>query len=181
MQYGELITRAFTIAWRRRYLWLLAILGGADVTTGGGFNFSGLGNAFSGGGSSGGAAAPGAPGAGSPPGLQDAINATGQFLQDNLGLIVLLGVALVVVALAWWLLSCVTTGALVRATAEHDAERPFGLGLAWRTGLGTFWSIVGLRLIGLLWTLVVVGTIVGVILLGVSAYLGNQTAALGAI
>lgn len=177
MQYGELITRSFAIAWRRRYLWLLAILGGADVTSGGGFNFSGAGNAFSGGGSTG----AGAPAAGGPAGLQDAVNAVGRFLQDNAGTIVLLGAVLVVVAIAWWLLSCVTTGALVRATAEHDAERPFGLGVAWRTGLETFWAMLGLRLIGVLWTIVVVGSIVGAVILGVSAYLSNQAAGLGAV
>ena len=187
MQYGELITRSFAIAWRRRYLWLLAILGGADVTSGGGFNFSGAGNAFSGGGSTGGGASTGAgaPAAGSPAALQDAVNAVGRFLQDNAGTIVLLGAVLVVVAIAWWLLSCVTTGALVRATAEHDAERPFGLGVAWRTGLETFWAMLGLRLIGVLWTIVVVGSIVGsivgAVVLGVSAYLSNQAAVLGAV
>ena len=183
MQYGELITRSFAIVWRRRYLWLLAILGGADVTSGGQLNFSGAGNAFSGSGTSSGAGAPaaGAPAAGSPAGMQDAVSAVGRFVQDNLAAIVLLGAILLIVAIAWWLLSCVTTGALVRATAEHDAERPFGLGLAWRTGLGTFWTILGLRLIGILWTIVVLGTIAGAIVLGVSAYLRHQADALGAI
>ena len=178
MQYGELITRSFAIVWRRRYLWLLAILGGADVTSGGQLNFSGAGNVFSGSGTSSGTSAPAA---GSPAGVQDAVSAVGRFVQDNLAAIVLVGAILVVVAIAWWLLSCVTTGALVRATAEHDAERPFGLGLAWRTGLGTFWTILGLRLIGVLWTIVVLGTIVGAVVLGVAAYLSNQTAAVGAI
>jgi hypothetical protein len=178
MQYAELITRSFAIAWRRRYLWLLALLGGADVTSGGQFNFSGVGNAFNGAGSSTGTSTPAT---GGPAGLQDAVSALGRFLQDNLGAIVLVGVVLLVVALAWWLLSCVTTGALVRAAAEHDAERPFGLGLAWRTGLGTFGSILGLRLLGLVWAIVVLGTIVGAVVLGVSAYLSNQTATLGTI
>src|SRR5215469_18323364 len=107
MQYGELITRSFAIAWRRRYLWLLAILGGADVTSGGQLNFSGVGNAFNGAGTSSGTSA--SP-TGSPAGLQDAANAAGRYLQDNLGTIVLVGLILLIVAIAWWLLSCVTTG-----------------------------------------------------------------------
>src|SRR5215831_13735216 len=101
MQYGELITRSFAIVWRRRYLWLLAILGGADVTSGGQLNFSGAGNAFSGSGTSSGAGAPaagapaaGAPAAGSPAGMQDAVSAVGRFVQDNLAAIVLLGAIL---------------------------------------------------------------------------------------
>ena len=175
MQYGELITRAFSIVWRHKYLWLLAILGGADVTSGGvgGGNFSGLGGSSGGGGGGGG----GAGGAGGPAGVQDAANAVGQFVQDNLGLIVLFGVLALVVAIAWWLLSCVTTGALVRATAEHDAERPFGLGLAWRTGLGTFGRILGLRLLGLVWGVVVLGTIAGVVVFGVVGYVNGQNGA----
>src|SRR4030088_2683134 len=110
MQYGELITRAFSIVWRHKYLWLLAILGGADVGTGGGLggNFSGGGNSVNGGG------LPSGPG---PHG--DAASALGHFLQDKVGLIVLVGLLVVVVVVAWWLLSCVTIGALVRATAEH--------------------------------------------------------------
>jgi hypothetical protein len=175
MQYGELITRAFSIVWRHKYLWLLAILGGADVGTGGGFggNFSGVGNSFNGGGSPSGTGPNG-----SPAGLQDAASAFGQFLQDNVGLVVLVGLLAVVVVVAWWLLSCVTIGALVRATAEHDAERPFGLGLAWRTGLGTFWAILGLRLLGLLWTVLVLGVIALLVVLGLVSYANGQGGAL---
>ncbi|MGH7882989.1 MAG: hypothetical protein ACREN8_08825, partial [Candidatus Dormibacteraceae bacterium] len=31
MQYNEIITRAFSISWRAKYLWILALLGGSDV------------------------------------------------------------------------------------------------------------------------------------------------------
>ena len=177
MQYGELITRSFSIVWRHKYLWLLAILGGADVTTSGGFggNFSGFGNAFNGGGPSTGAHRP------SGAALQDAASAIGRFLQDNLGLIVLLGALALVVAVVWFLLSCVTTGALVRATAEHDADRPFDLGLAWRTGASTFWPILGLRLLGLLWGVILVGAVAGVVAFAIVSYLSAQTAALGLV
>lgn len=176
MQYGELITRAFSIVWRHKYLWLLAILGGADVTTSTGFggNFSGLGNTSNGGN--------GAPsGTGGTAGLRAVLSATVQFIQDHAVLIALAGLGVLVVIIAWTLLSAVTTGALVRAAAEHDAERPFGLGVAWRTGLGTFWPILGLRLLGLLWGLIVVGAIGGVVVFGIMSYLGGQGAALGAV
>ncbi|HYW23950.1 MAG TPA: hypothetical protein VE953_07270 [Terriglobales bacterium] len=177
MQYGELITRSFSIIWRHKYLWLLAILGGADVGAGEfpGGNFNGLGNVFNGGSPSGTATA------GSPPSFQDASNAFGQFVLNNLGLIVSLGVLAVVVGILWFLLSCVTTGALVRATAEHDADRPFDLGLAWRTGLGTFGAILGLRLIGLLWGVLVLGVLAGTIALAVAAFVGGQNATGGLV
>jgi hypothetical protein len=161
MQYGELITRSFTIMWRHRYLWLLAILGGADV--GSGFGFSGNLNA---------------PFRGITPGVSPAVS---QFLQDHLGLIVTVVVFALLGVLAWFLLSCVTTGALVRASAEHDAERPFRFGLAWRTGLGTFWSILGLRLLGLVLGLLVVALLGLLALLGFLAYSGGQSGALALV
>jgi hypothetical protein len=169
MQYGQLTTRSFSIMWRYRYLWLLAILGGADVgTCGGGFNGS-VGNRTGG-------TTEGGTGSSSAAAQQVA-----QFIQDNLGLIVTLLVLVLVLALAWFLLSCVTTGALVRASAEHDAERPYRLGLAWRAGLQTFWSILGLRLIGLALGLVVLAVIGLLVLLGVLAYGGGQSGALVAV
>jgi hypothetical protein len=177
MQYGELIARSFSIVWRHKYLWLLAILGGADVTTGGyGANFSGLGNTFNGGGSSSGGS-----GAGGTAGMQDAVNAASRFAQDNLGLLVALGAVVLLVVVALWLLSCVTTGALVRAAAEHDAERPFSFGLAWRTGMSTFGAILGLRLLRLLWSALVLGTIAGLVAFAVVSYLGGQTGAVGLV
>ena len=170
MQYGELITRSFSIVWRHKYLWLLAILGGADA---GGNGFPGnFGNPFNG-------FNRGATGGTARGGFNSAD--VSRFLQDNAGLIVFGALLLLLIAIAWFLLSCVTTGALVRASAEHDAERPFGLGLAWRTGLGTFWSILGLRLFGVLWTVLSLALIVGLIVLGVVTYLSGQSGALALV
>ncbi len=169
MQYGQLITRPFALLWSHRYLWLLAVLGGADIG-GGGFpagNFGGFNPGPSGG-------PPSAGGTVSPTPAGGA-QQMARFLQDNLGLIAAIAGLVLVVALAWFLLSCVTTGALVRASAEHDAERPFGLGLAWRAGVGTFWSILGLRLLLFVWTLVFLGVVAVFVVLGiVAATSGSQ-------
>ena len=177
MQYGDLITRSFSIVWRWKYLWLLAVLGGADVTSGGfGGNFGNLGSLGSR--SSSGSGGPGTP---AGPAVGDASQQVSQFLHDWLGVIVLAGALLALVVLAWLALSCITTGALVRGSAEHDAGRPFGLGAAWRAGLGTFWSIVGLRLVGLLLGLLA-GVLIGVfVVLGILAYAGGQQGALAAV
>jgi hypothetical protein len=176
MQYGELISRSLSLVWRHKYLWLLAILGGADVASGGfGGNFGSAGNGLNG--LNGGSGST----AGGPTGPNEAAQAIGQFLQDNIGLIVIGAVLLVIVAIAWFLLSCVTTGALVRASAEHDADRPFGLGPAWRAGVGTFWTILGLRLIGLLLGVVVVALVATMVGLGVVLAANDQTAALAVV
>src|SRR5262245_24863852 len=103
MQFGEPVIRAFSITGRFTYLWLLALLGGADVAAGEGITSFPVVNLAR---------------------FQN-YRPGDAFLHDRLGLI-LMGISLLLlVAVAWILLSCVTTGALVRASAEHDAERPF--------------------------------------------------------
>jgi hypothetical protein len=169
MQYGQLISRSLSIVWRHRYLWVLAILGGSDIggsgfsspTSGG--NFSGL--------RSGGTSSTGGPSS----------QQVSQFLQDNLGEIVAILAIVLLLALGWFLLSCITTGALVRASAEHDADRPFRFGLAWRAGLSRFWPILGLRLLGLAVGLLVVAIIGLLVLLGFLSYNAGQSGALAAV
>jgi uncharacterized membrane protein len=163
MEYGQLITRSVSIVWRHRYLWLLAILGGADV---GSCGFYGNSNA------------PRGPGGRASLGTGQQF---GQFVLNNLGVIVALVAVTLVLALLWFLLSCLTTGALVRASAEHDADRPFRLGQAWRTGITTFGSILGLRLLGLLFGLVVVAVLGLLALLGFVSYAGGNSGGLAAI
>jgi hypothetical protein len=123
----------------------------------------------------------GSPGGVGAPGTRQPPPQVAQFFQDNAGLVAAIIVIALLVAVAWFLLSCVTAGALVRASAEHDAERPFGLGPAWRAGLGTFWPILALRLLGLavgLVALVLVGLLA---LLGYLAYAGGQGGLLAVI
>jgi hypothetical protein len=163
MRYGDLITRSLSIVWRHPYLWLLAILGGADVGSVG-FNASYSGPYSRGGGSA-----------------ADAARQAVQFLQDNHGVVVVVAAAVLILAVAWLLLSSATTGALVRASAEHDAGRPFRFGLAWRTGLGSFWSVLGLKLMGLLFGISVVVAIGLLVLLGVLSFGAGAGGALAAV
>lgn len=159
VEYGLLISRSFAIVWRQRYLWLLALLGGADVGSGSGFTFqAGL------------------------PSIEYGASAAQALpiLQNEFGPIILLGVPLLVV-LALFLLSCLTTGALIRASAEHDAERPFRPVLAWRTGLGTFWAILGLRMIVAAVAMVAVAVVGLLALAGYLAYSDGRGVALTAV
>jgi hypothetical protein len=167
MQYGQLISRSLSIVWRHKYLWVLAILGGGDI---GGSGFGSPGGNFRGA-TSGGSSAPGGPSS----------QQVSQFLQDNLGMIVTVLVIVLLLAVGWFLLSCITTGALVRASAEHDADRPFGFGLAWRAGLNTFLPILGLRLLGLVVGLIVVAIIGLLVLLGFLSANAGQSGALAAV
>jgi hypothetical protein len=152
MQYGELITRAWTIVWRHRYLWLLGALGGGEAGT----SFGGFGNVGNGANFGGGR------------------GQVGQWAQQALPLLFGLGIVLVIVAIAYFLISCVATGALVRAAAEHDAERPFGLRTAWQVGTRTFAPILGLRLLALAIVFVVAIVLTGLVLAGVASLSGGS-------
>jgi hypothetical protein len=156
VRYGELVSRSFEIFWHRRYLWLLGALGGGQAA-GSGLGFTGnAGNVFTGEG---------------PPGPMT------QALSNALPLLIVLGALLAVFAIAYFLISCAATGALVRAGAEHDAERPFSLGEAWRAGGQSFLRILGLRLLVAVVELVAVLVLGAVIAAGVAAALSDQVAA----
>jgi hypothetical protein len=128
VEYLQILTRALAITWRHKYLWLLGLLAGEATTIG--FSFQG-GN---GGGHRG----------RTPSGLD--WNQVTAWMSAHAALLWAAGIGLAVVTVALFLLSAVANGALVRGSAEHDAERPFGLGQAWRAGFRSFWPVLGLKL-----------------------------------
>lgn len=159
MQYGDLISRSLQIFWRHKYLWLLGALGGSEAAGGG---FGPLGNAGS--------------GAGNGTGQTGPPSELSQWFVDALPLLIVLGVLLVLFLIGYFLISCVTTGALVRGAAEHDAERPFALSAAWQAGVRTFWPILGLRVLVFLLALVAVGVLAGVFVVGIVSAVNDQIA-----
>lgn len=160
MDYGELVTRAWTIFWRFRYVWLLGILGGASEF-GGTSNFPGSYNI---GGSS---------RAGRTGNLPAEVS---DWLTANVGLLLALLGLLLLLALVYFVISCISTGALIRAGAEHDAERPFGLGLAWQAGRQAFWRILGLRLLLFVLVLLVAAVLGALIVVGMVSGLNDRPA-----
>ncbi len=133
MQYWDIVVRSFSIAWRHRYLWLLALFAGE-----GGGGFSGNYGQSSAGNAS------------NRPNVSNVPGQVASWITDHAALLIALAVLALIVFIALFVLAAVCEGALVRASAEHDAERPFGLGIAWRCGVATMWTIVRLRLLVLL-------------------------------
>jgi hypothetical protein len=162
MQYMDVVWRSFRISWRYKYLWLIALFSGEG---GGGFNFGGSGGGGGGGGAGGGSQAPGQY---DTTVVQDQVT---RFLSDYAGLILALVVASLVLAVILFILSAICEGATIRASAEHDAERPWGLGMSWRAGLHTMWAVVRFRLLllllglplALLAIVLVAGTIIAIV------------------
>jgi hypothetical protein len=76
---------------------------------------------------------------------------------------------------AFFLLSAIADGALVRASYEHDQERPFSLSQAWSAGLATFWPVLKVKLLS------VMVAIVSIVVIGSIAALAALTAVEGAI
>jgi hypothetical protein len=155
MQYMDVVWRSFRISWRHKYLWLIALFAGEG---GGSFNF----------GSGGGGGNTQAPRNIDTTAVQDQIT---RFLSDYAGLIAVLVVAWLVLVVLFFILAAICEGATIRAAAEHDADRPWGLGLSWRAGLNTLWAVVRFRLLLialglpllLLFIALVAGTIIAIV------------------
>jgi hypothetical protein len=131
MPYWELVTRSFRIAWNHKYLWLIALFSGEAGGTS--FNYSQSTSTRT--------------GAGQQPDIAAVQQQVAAWISDHIGLIVALGIVWLVLVIAFFILAAVCEGATVRASAEHDADRPFGLRWAWRSGVSTMWAIVRFRLL----------------------------------
>ncbi|MDQ6637841.1 MAG: hypothetical protein M3Y62_08670 [Candidatus Dormibacteraeota bacterium] len=140
MNYAEPIVRPLRILWQHKYLLLLALFGGGDVTSGGGFNYNSFNSYFSGAGSGG--SSSGTPAAGNLQSLDPNVAAA---LAVTFFLII---AALLLLLILFFFLSCLTQGAMTRAVAEHDADRHFNLSSSLRAGLASFGWILLLRLLG---------------------------------
>jgi hypothetical protein len=142
--YTDLLRQSLQIAWRNRWLWLLALFAGE---TGGGFSGSVRGgNPFMGVTGSG-------PTSGEqqvPPFWLPDPTSVLHWVQDHAAILAAVGLAIVLVYVALFLLSCACVAAEVRGVQEIDAGRPSGLLLAWNLGLQRFSPVLRLRLAVLL-------------------------------
>jgi len=159
MQYMDIVWRSFRISWRYKYLWLIALFSGEG---GGSFNFN-FGSSGGGGGGTGGGSQ--AVGDIDTAAVQDQVT---RFLSDYAGWILALVVAWLVLVVLFFILAAICEGATIRASAEHDAERPWGLGMSWRAGRHTLWAIVRFRLLlialGLPLFLLFIGLVIGIVI-----------------
>lgn len=152
MSYSDLIRRPFEIVARRLYLWLLGFLaGGATV-----FSSSSSGTNYG---------RPATSGTYTGPSwavLQNIWHANWEGIVAILAFLAVLGIVMFV-------LGCIATGGIIHAAIEHDADREYRLGTAWRAGYATGWRIAGLRLLAFLLAIVpglLVGTLVAAAVAG---------------
>jgi hypothetical protein len=157
MPYIDIVWRSFRISWNHKYLWLIALFSGEG---GGGFNVN---------------TSQPISGQRQPPDFATFQAQVTTWINEHIGLIVALVILWLVLIVAFFILGAVCEGATVRASAEHDAERSFRLGLAWRAGVQTMWPMIRLRLL-----LIVIGlpllVLFGVYTIAVVIAIVNQNA-----
>jgi hypothetical protein len=159
MSYGEIITRALGITWRHRYLWLLALFAGEGVASFSSISFS----------------QPSSDGGASNYTPAQIWSMVTTWVAAHVPLLVVCGVGILTLALVLLLLSAIADGALVRASSEHDRERPFSLGTAWSSGLATFWPVLKVKLLAVLAGVVSFIVIGGMAVLAVVSAQGGAT------
>ncbi len=132
MPYMDIVWRSFRISWNHKYLWLIALFSGEG---GGGAGFNS------------GYSSPAPSRGGRSPDFAAIQEQVSTWIAGHLLLIVVVVIAWLLLIIAFFILAAVCEGATVRASAEHDAERPFRLGLAWRAGVSRMGAIVRFRLL----------------------------------
>ena len=132
MDYSQILTRALAISWRHKYLWLLALFAAEATTVG--FSFQS-----------------GSSGRNSYRNMSShaTLSQFTSWVSTHSTLLWTAGIMLALLGVALFLVSAVANGALVKASAEHDGERPFGLRKAWSAGIQTFGPVLRLKFFAL--------------------------------
>ena len=127
MNYGDLLSEAFRLAWRNRFLWFF----GFFVAGGGGsFNF------------------PANFGGQEVQNPFDPVAGPLQWISDNLVLFLTVVISVIVVlALIFLVLSMISQGALAESVAALHRGETRSFGSAFRVGTANFWRVFGLKVL----------------------------------
>jgi len=137
MDYGRLVSDAWRVTWRHRFLWWFALFGGAQ---GGGCSFN-YGQRFSprtGGG------APQLPGG---PEMQRVAGVVAAWVTSHLALVVAVGLLFFLLVLAFVVVSFVARGALIGSTARVALGEPTTTREGWAIGRRLGWRYARLFLL----------------------------------
>jgi hypothetical protein len=141
--------------WRNKALWILGFLvalGGGGGGGGGGGNFSFPGSSGSGGGS------------GGTPGVPSLPRLTEQQIQAILAAVVALLCVFAILGIIFAIVGVIANGGLIAGADDADATGRMSFGAAFKRGSARFWSLLGMRIVLWLPTLIV-GVVVGIIVL----------------
>jgi len=133
MNYGDLISEAFRITWRNKFLWFFGF-----------FVSGGLGSSIN------------VPSnLGGQQGLPfGSVSGPFRWISENLVLLlVIVGALVVVLALIFIVLAIISHGALAESVAALHRGEQRRFGLTWRAGTRYFWRVLGLKILFLLMAL----------------------------
>jgi hypothetical protein len=133
---GRIISRAFEISWRHKWLWLLGLFVGGGGGTLGGFRGFTVSRGRDGG------------------SVAETVSQLQAFLAQNSWIVLVVLGALGLVVLLTFLFSCVAVPAAIWAALNLDAGREVRLGQAWSQGLRRFGPFFRLNFLRLLVALV---------------------------
>jgi len=164
MQYGKLLSRAWSIIWEHKYLILLGVLV-ALGSGGNGASSSGQGVQFSG---------DGQPSRGMPelPQIPE-LPAMGAVA---IVLIILLIIVALAVALVFWAISTIARGGLIAGANAADEGESMGFGRAWNAGWRKGWRLLGIGILPAIpaFVLVAIALVFGLAVGGFAALRGQQ-------
>ena len=167
--FGEVLTRAWQIAWKHRVLWIFGILASCGR---GGSNFNSSSN-FQGDG-----------GPGTPPDLPPQFMEFFQWIEQNLTTFIVLTIAWVcIIWIITIFLSTIGKIGLIRGTAQIDGgAESLIFGQLFSESMPYFWRILGISIIVTLPIVVFAGALAaGLAVFAVSASGGNDASALGLV
>ncbi len=136
MNYGELIKDAFWITWRNRFLWFFGIFAGGTTANANldlpniprGDFFDDFGD----------------PGRGGLGGIRSALGFDpGQWILDNLALIVVVAAVVALIVLLFIVMSLISQGALAESVAALDRGENRRFSSAFGAGDSNFWRVLG--------------------------------------
>lgn len=138
MDYGRLISAAWEMTWRYRFLWILGLFAPATL----GSCSPGVSPPFGG-------QMPSIPSSGQPaaPDLDRFMAGAGTWLADHAGLIAAGIIVLALIGLVFLIISLIAQGGMASATIRLARSEATALGPAWREGRRFFWRFLGLWLL----------------------------------
>jgi hypothetical protein len=138
MGFGDIVKRAWEITWRYKVLWVLGIFAGVSGCTSS-FGSSGSSNSGGRGGSSRGGS-----------GSDEVLRQVERFSHQLSGMVVtlaIIGAALALIGVVWWLLGIAARAGLVHGVNEAQEGRKVALGEAWSAGFQRWGSVFFLELV----------------------------------
>jgi len=159
MDYSRLISDAWRVTWRYKYLWILGLF----ATQGGGCG--GMANL-----NTGSFRLPGS--VGDPVGM---ISDVQQWVQSHWLLIGAFLVGLFVLGFVLFVISVIATAGLIAGVDDAAAGRPEArLGTAWRRGVACFWRLFGMWVLVGLTVLVVMAVLIAIVVVPIAVSSANS-------